>query len=128
LIHCSLTDWAKFLTDQLRGGAGLPALLPTAIYQAMQTPKPGLPYAFGWGVADRSWAGGKMLEHEGSDRLNHCICALAPQKGFGVLVCTNQGGGHAVLACSDAVTMMVQRQLTSAAAQTRVDGSHESEH
>jgi CubicO group peptidase (beta-lactamase class C family) len=126
LIHCTLADWAKFLADQLRGAAGRSALLPAPIYRAMQTPKPGMPYGFGWGVADRPWAAGSMLEHEGSDQLNYCICALAPRKGFGVLVCTNQGGPGAAHACSDVVTLLVQRQLASADAR---DGlTHGSEH
>ncbi len=125
LIHCSLADWAKFLADQLRGSAGRPALLPASIYRAMQTPKPGMPYGFGWGVVDRDWAAGPMLEHEGSDELNDCICALAPRRGFGVLVCTNEGGPRAAQACSEAVTMLVQRRLASPAASRRMETSNE---
>ncbi len=111
LIHCSMTDWAKFLSDQLRGAAGLPALLPTPIYQAMQTARPGSPNAYGWGVADRPWAGGKILEHEGSDGMNYCICLLAPSKKFGVLVCTNQGGDQAQGMCYEMITLLVNRAV-----------------
>jgi len=112
-IHCSMADWAKFLSDQLRGAAGLPALLPAPIYRAMQTARPGSPYGYGWGVDVRPWAGGKILNHAGSDGLNYCVCFLAPLKNFGVLVCTNQGGDQAPRVCDDAASTLVKRYLSA---------------
>jgi CubicO group peptidase (beta-lactamase class C family) len=91
-IHCSMADWGKFLADQLRGGRGQPALLPAAIYQAMQTPAPGENYAFGWSVVPRGWAKGNMLSHTGSNTMNFAACWIGPGCGYGVLVCSNQGG------------------------------------
>jgi CubicO group peptidase (beta-lactamase class C family) len=117
LIHCSMADWAKFLSDQLRGAAGLPALLPKSVYRAMQTARLGSPAGYGWGVSEQAWAG-KILTHEGSDGLNDSICLLAPAKKFGVLVCTNQGGDAAHRACNEAVTLLVNRYLSRASAPT----------
>ena len=54
-VHCSLADWGKFLADQLRGAAGQPALLPSSIYHAMQSPQVSKQYGFGWGVVPRPW-------------------------------------------------------------------------
>ena len=113
LIHCSMDDWAKFLADQLRGAAGMPALLPAPLYHAMQTARPGSPYAYGWGITERSWAGGKTLMHAGSDLLNYCVCFLAPSKKFGVLACTNQGGDRAFHLCDEVANTLVLRQLES---------------
>lgn len=112
-VHCTMTDWSKFLVDQLRGGASLKALLPTNIYRAMQ-PAPPLgqqwaSFGYGWGVFKRDWAGGKALGHNGSNGDNYSVAWLAPTRGFGVLVCTNQGGddtaGKAVDEAADALIL-----------------------
>jgi CubicO group peptidase (beta-lactamase class C family) len=108
-VHCTITDWAKFLTDQFRGGSGMKALLPDEIYRAIQTPAPNSEYGYGWIIVDRPWAGGKALSHAGSNTMNYCVCWLAPAKKFGVLVCTNQGGDKAAKACDDAASEMILR-------------------
>jgi CubicO group peptidase (beta-lactamase class C family) len=112
-VHCTMADWSKFLVDQLRGGAGLKALLPPNIYQAMQPAPPvGQQWAnfgYGWGVFKRDWAGGKALGHNGSNGDNYSVAWLSPARGFGVLVCTNEGGdntaGKAVDEAADALIM-----------------------
>jgi CubicO group peptidase (beta-lactamase class C family) len=91
-VHCSMTDWGKFLADQMRGGSGKSALLPASIYTAMQTPATNSDYGFGWIIVPRKWAGGKMLSHAGSNTMNYAACWLGPASGYGVLVCSNQGG------------------------------------
>ena len=106
-----MTDWAKFLIDQLRGGTKMKALLPNEIYEAMQTPAPHSDYGYGWLIVNRPWAGGKALNHGGSNTMNYCVCWLAPAKKFGVLVCCNQGGDIAGKACDDAASAMIQRYL-----------------
>ncbi|CAN5745092.1 N/A [soil metagenome] len=113
-VHCTMTDWAKFLTDQLRGGAGLPALLPREIYEAMQTPGPNSQYGFGWIVVSRPWAGGKALTHSGSNTMNYCVCWLAPAKKFGVLVCCNEAGDNVAKACDEAASMLILRHRATA--------------
>jgi CubicO group peptidase (beta-lactamase class C family) len=106
-VHCSMADWAKFLADQMRGGNGMPALLPAAIYADIQTPGPNSNYGFGWIIVQRGWAGGKALCHTGSNTMNFCNCWLAPAKKFGVLVCMNQGGGKTFIASDDAAEAMI---------------------
>lgn len=111
--HITMTDWSKFLVDQLRGVCGLKALLPTEIYRAMQpaAPATGDGYGFGWGVTLRDWAGGQAVNHNGSNNMNYCDCWLAPNKKFGVLVVCNQGGDAAAKACDEAAYALVQRHL-----------------
>jgi len=111
VVHCTMTDWSKFLIDQLRGGCGEKALLPPEIYQAMQTDptSKGDGYGFGWGICPRDWAGGKALNHAGSNGMNYCDAWLAPGKKFGVLVVCNQGGDAAAKAADEACFLLIQR-------------------
>jgi CubicO group peptidase (beta-lactamase class C family) len=112
-VHCTMTDWSKFLVDQLRGGDGLKALLPITIYKAMQPASPSdqqqTSVGYGWGVFKRDWAGVKALGHNGSNGENYSVAWLAPNRGFGVLVCTNEGGdeaaGKAVEEAADALIL-----------------------
>jgi CubicO group peptidase (beta-lactamase class C family) len=113
-VHCSMADWGKFLADQMRGGSGQPALLPAAIYEAMQTPAPGSDYGFGWRIATRTWAGGKMLSHAGSNTMNFAACWLGPAKGVGVLVCSNQGGEALNQAANEAAEAMLASDAAGA--------------
>jgi CubicO group peptidase (beta-lactamase class C family) len=107
-VHCTMDDWSRFLIDQLRGGSGMKALLPRDIYQAMQTAAPHSESGYGWGVTfNQPWAGGKVLEHEGSNGMNYCLCLLAPAEKFGVLVCINQGGDKMHQPCNDAASAMI---------------------
>ena len=114
LVHCPMADWVRFLSDQLRGAVGQPALLPASLYHDLQTPPPGGDYAYGWGSVERDWAGGMALNHNGSDGMNYAVCWLAPAKGFGVIVCTNEGGNAAVQACDDVASLLIERHQARA--------------
>jgi CubicO group peptidase (beta-lactamase class C family) len=111
-VHLSVTDWAKFLADQMRGGSGMPALLPSSIYAAIQSPSPNSDYGFGWMIAQRKWADGKMLSHAGSNTMNYAACWLGPRSGIGVLVCSNQGGPTLGKACNEAAEAMISLYTT----------------
>jgi CubicO group peptidase (beta-lactamase class C family) len=116
-VHCTMADWGKFLADQMRGGSGKPSLLPAAIYTAMQTPASGSDYGFGWSIVPRPWAGGKMLSHAGSNTMNYAACWLGPARGYGVLVCSNQGGdapGHATNEAAEAMLRLYSARAATA--------------
>lgn len=93
-VHCTIQDWAKFVTDQLRGARGEPALLKNPTYQVLHTPLFGGEYALGWIVVQRRWkgGGGTMLVHDGDNLTCHSTLWIAPQSDFAVLVCINQSG------------------------------------
>ena len=91
-VHCSTADWSKFIADQLRGARGAPALLRADAYKALHTPRVGGGYAFGWGVTSRSFGGGTVLQHSGSNTMNSSVVWVAPLRDFAVLAVTNQGG------------------------------------
>jgi CubicO group peptidase (beta-lactamase class C family) len=107
-IHCSIQDWAKFVQDQLRGDRGEPALLKPATYQKLHTPPCGGDYALGWMAVDRSWGGGKVLNHAGDNTMNCANVWIAPKKDFAILVCANQSGDTAFQATDAAVGELIQ--------------------
>jgi CubicO group peptidase (beta-lactamase class C family) len=99
-LHCTIGDWAKFVSVHLRGDARNPRrearLLKAETFDRLHTPPDGLSgYAFGWGRAERAWGGPKgdrfVLTHAGSNTLWHCVVWVAPARDFAVLVCCNQG-------------------------------------
>jgi len=92
-VHCSIQDWALFVADQLRGGRGQPGLLKPAEYEVLQTTHFGGNYALGWVVANRDWARGKALTHDGSNGMYFAVAWVAPAKDFAILVCTISGTG-----------------------------------
>ena len=108
-VHCSIADWSKFVADQLRGEQGTGALLKTDTYKVLHTPRFGGSYAFGWGVATRVWAGGRVLQHSGSNTMNACVVWVAPLRDLAVLAVTNQAGDAALRALDEAVAALIVR-------------------
>jgi len=108
-VHCSIADWAKFITDQLRGEHGAGALLKPETYKALHTPRFGGEYAFGWEVLSRTWADGTVFQHSGSNTMNFCTVWIAPNRGFAVLAVTNQGGTAAQRGTDEAVATLIRK-------------------
>ena len=107
-IHCSIQDWAKFIQDQLRGDRGGAALLKPESYQKLHTPPFGGDYALGWITAERSWGGGKVLNHGGDNTMNCANVWIAPQRDFAILVCVNQSGDSVFQASDEAVGALIK--------------------
>jgi CubicO group peptidase (beta-lactamase class C family) len=109
-VHCSLKDWAKFVSDHLRGSRGEKALLKPETYKALDTPPFGGEYALGWSTVERDWGGGRVLTHAGSNTMNYAVVWAAPTRDFAVLVTTNQGGPAAAKACDEAAAALIGLQ------------------
>jgi CubicO group peptidase (beta-lactamase class C family) len=107
-IHCTVPDWAKFAALHLRGGRGKTRLLKPATLQILHTPPTGQEYAGGWLVVDRSWAGGKALNHNGSNTSWYVSIWIAPAREFATMVATNQGGNAAEAACEEASIELIK--------------------
>jgi CubicO group peptidase (beta-lactamase class C family) len=105
-VHCTLSDWSKFIADQLRGARGQGGLLKAESYREIQTPHFGGDYALGWAVSDLKWANGKVLTHAGSNNLNYALARVAPLRDVAVLVCTNIGGENAAKATNEITDQM----------------------
>jgi CubicO group peptidase (beta-lactamase class C family) len=112
-VHASMEDWGKFIAVHLTEKN---KLIDEAIWQKLHTPPEDADYAFGWGVQSRSWAGavkgkdGIALSHSGSNTMNYCVCWLAPEKGFAVLIATNTGQANAGLALDKVAGILIERQ------------------
>lgn len=111
IVHCTVGDWAKFVALHLDGARGRARLLTARTFAILHTPPQGQDYAMGWGVTDRSWAGGTTLTHAGSNTMWYCVTWIAPKKDFAVLVMCNQGGDEAAKACDEAASALIQDYL-----------------
>jgi len=107
VVHCTIEDWAKFIADQLRGEAGMKALLPIETYAFLHSPPFGGEYAYGWLIAQREWGGGTVLTHAECNTMNYAVAWLAPKRQFGVIVCINQGDDQAAKACDEAAGKLI---------------------
>jgi CubicO group peptidase (beta-lactamase class C family) len=107
-VHCSIQDWAKFIQDQLRGARGEKALLKPEAYQTLHTPPFGGDYALGWLSVNRSWGGGKVLNHAGDNTMNFATVWIAPKRDFAILICVNQSGQAAAKAADDATVALIK--------------------
>lgn len=110
-VHCTLSDWAKFIADQLRGARGEAALLKPDMYRKLHAPPFGGDYALGWLVTQRPWGGGTVLTHAGSNTMNFAVVWMAPLRDFAILVVTNQGGRTATKACDEAAAALIGLHL-----------------
>ena len=108
-VHCSIRDWAKFVSLHLRGARGEETTyLTKETFDRMHRPPAGEEYAFGWITAERSWGGGTVLSHAGSNTMWYCVAWLAPERDFAVLVASNQGGDVAQKACDEAASALIR--------------------
>lgn len=109
--HAPFADVARYLTLHLDGARGRPTpLLTPQAFARLHQPMPGTEYALGWGVATRSWAGGAVLQHHGSNGYWWATVWLAPARDLGFFAVTNAGGDPAFAATDEAVVALIRRQ------------------
>jgi CubicO group peptidase (beta-lactamase class C family) len=116
IVHCTIGDWAKYVALHLRGERGDAAnILAPESFVKLHAPFPDdSHYAMGWSVAERPWAGGRVLTHDGSNTMWFCVTWIAPEKDFAVLVTCNQGGDAAAKACDEASWALIQDHIAHA--------------
>jgi len=85
-IHCSIEDWAKFLSLQLTEKN---AILEKKYLNKLIEPVGDHFYAGGWGVAEQDWAQGIMLSHSGSNGVWYASVVVTPQLNRAFVVATN---------------------------------------
>jgi D-alanyl-D-alanine carboxypeptidase len=107
-VHANLEDWGKFIAFNLRAAQGKEPRLPKKLFDELTTPPDKLDkYALGWVTAQRDWAGGKAIWHNGSNTMWYAVAWLAPEKGFAALAACNQAGSNASSACDKAISLMI---------------------
>lgn len=91
LVHCSMSDWAKFGQLHLDGYNNKnTVILKASSFVKLHTPYPGQSYTYGgWVRYDSAWGGGATFWHNGSNTLNYAQIWLAPIKNTLILSVTN---------------------------------------
>jgi len=107
-VHCSISDWAKFVVETMHGAQGHPTLVSAETFKQLTTPMPKQNYAGGWLVTERPWAGGLALTHSGSNTRWYCTVWIAPNKDFAVLIATNYGGDTAGKATDEGIGKLIE--------------------
>lgn len=103
-VHLRMEDWATFALAFARGGETGRTLLQILPDDWARLFDPGSgTYAGGWGLHDRSWGGGQVLSHAGSNTTWFCVAWVAPRRDFCLLGATNCALPAAASACDAAV-------------------------
>lgn len=104
-VNATLTDYSKFLIDQLRGARGKRGLLKAKTYKRIHAAAVDSNYATGGWVSLR---GGRVLTHDGSNTFNYCTVWLFSDLDLAIAVVCNQGGAGKQ-ACHEAANEIVLR-------------------
>ena len=110
-VHCSMADWSKFVTLHLQAARGESRLLKQESFQKLHARRGNDKdeYALGWIVADRPWAGGQVLMHNGSNTHWFAVTWLAPKKNMAFMAASNVGPAAGGAATDAAVVVMLQQ-------------------
>jgi CubicO group peptidase (beta-lactamase class C family) len=106
-VHCSIADWSKFIAEILHSAQGHPTLVSLETFNELIRPMPGQDYAGGWLVTRRPWAGGRAMNHNGSNTTWYCDVWIAPDRDFAVMLATNYGAKNAAEAADKGVLTLI---------------------
>jgi len=92
--HMSLRDWARFTSALLAAERGRDTPVLTSaqwrpLTQGFVANGTGS-YGYGLTVADRGWAGGRALFHDGTNTRHYALVGIAPGRDFAILIATNE--------------------------------------
>ena len=109
-IHCTVEDWAKFLSLQLIAGN---SILEQKYLNKLVEPV-GF-YACGWGIVeDLPWAKGNVLTHNGSNGIWYATVIVAPGLDRACVVVTNSRDfSNTGDICSKMITKLVKLDLNN---------------
>jgi CubicO group peptidase (beta-lactamase class C family) len=108
-VHLSLADFLRYVSWHARGPVRDVKLMSEANFQRLHRAPEGSDYAMGWIVTERKWAGGRALNHNGSNTMWYAVMWTAPGKGTAFVAVANAGGDEAFKACDAAVAMLIGR-------------------
>jgi CubicO group peptidase (beta-lactamase class C family) len=106
-VHCSISDWARFIAEILHAAQGHPMLVSAETFKELITPMPEQDYAGGWIITQRPWADGLALTHAGSNTRWYCNVWIAPKKDFAVLIAINYGSDPVAKAADEGVGKLI---------------------
>lgn len=110
-VHCSIEDWAKFVSLQLERKS-------TSILNRRQLDrllKPTGEYAGGWIVTQRNWGSGTVLTHSGSNTMWYATVWVAPRINQAFFAVTNSCDDRSHKICDQVIAALIQldRQTTT---------------
>lgn len=109
-VHLSITDLATYAAFHLRGEREGHPLLSAESFRKLHTRfAADGDYAMGWTTTPRSWGGGDVLTHNGTNTTNFAVMWLAPKRNFGVVICTNAGGPGVDAAVDKVAAALIKR-------------------
>jgi CubicO group peptidase (beta-lactamase class C family) len=106
-VHSTLADYARFVAAHLDDGTS--GYLSAASLDKLHSAAPGTDAALGWFLLDRPWAGGRVLQHAGSNTLWYAVIWVAPKRDFAVFAVTNAAGTRAEAATDTAAGLLIDR-------------------
>ncbi len=113
-MHCSLRDWAKFVTLHLAAARGRPSLLRAESFARLHTPIQDDGFALGWQVLgwnpqEPGWESGTALGHSGSFGIYYSYAWLQPAANTGIVVAVNAGYDRGIKAVTGALKALRDR-------------------
>ncbi|HWL93527.1 MAG TPA: serine hydrolase domain-containing protein [Phycisphaerae bacterium] len=109
--HMAMGDWAKYAALHLDAARGKLRLLSAASFSRLHSDPYDQDYGFGWLLAEKHWADGTILAHDGSNGRWYAIVVIAPKKNAAFLVATNAASEAAIEGCRMAVEWMRKKFL-----------------
>jgi CubicO group peptidase (beta-lactamase class C family) len=103
-VHCSIEDWGKFVALQFSETNALG--LNKTLLNKLITPTTGT-YAAGWGISERSWGKGKVLNHSGSNTMWLSVVWAAPNIDRAFLVVTNSKDNNSDKICDQIIGKLI---------------------
>lgn len=108
-IHCSIADWAKFISLQLKSEN--PILERKYLDKLIE---PVGFYASGWLVAEHAWAKGITLNHNGSNEIWYAAVLVTPKLDRAFMVATNSCDfGSTPDICTEIMNKLIRMELES---------------
>jgi CubicO group peptidase (beta-lactamase class C family) len=108
-VHCSVEDWAKFLSLQLTEEN---SILDKEYLNKLIEPVGGHYYAGGWGVAEHAWAKGITLNHAGSNEIWYASVLVTPKLDRAFVVATNSCDfGSTPAICNKIIRKLIRMDL-----------------
>jgi D-alanyl-D-alanine carboxypeptidase len=110
-IHCTITDWAKFINMHLLGFNQEGNFLKSKTFKKLHQvfPEKNSQYTYGaWGRVNRSWANGPVLSHNGTNVRNYVTVLIVPAKKSFMMSTTNVGSNIGKDATNDVIKELIQ--------------------
>jgi|JI10StandDraft_1071094.scaffolds.fasta_scaffold03715_7 CubicO group peptidase (beta-lactamase class C family) len=109
--HARLYDWAKFTLAFADHNGNERLKISDDVWKKLLESKTKDGYAGGWIVSERSWAGGRIYTHNGSNTTWYCVVFTAPEKNLCYLAATNVFYDNAPKACDEAIVQAIEVKL-----------------